>query len=479
MTGDTTPADWYADPSDSTRLRYWDGSQWTGHTAPVTTGPTSTGSTIAPAGKVGLPPPPAADPGFPEPPEKARGGLLGSKKALEAELENLRALIAGFGYGEREALAAEIARLRGEQSQLAGDLAARRTELSGLQSQLVMAREEQILQEVGVYDYNHRLEDSAAYKDRLDALRQQIKAMSKKDGGAVLATTNWTVEGSAAKGRKMVNDISKLLLRAYNGEADVLVGKLRPYKLEAAIDRLAKSKQTITRLGSTMSITINEQFHRARIEELRLTADFLAKKEEEKEAEREEKARLREEARARKEFEAEKARLLKEQAHYSSALESLRATGSPEEVAAAEARLVELDEAITGVEDRAANIRAGYVYVISNFGAFGPEMVKIGMTRRLEPMDRVRELGDASVPFRFDVHALVFSDDAVSLESRLHDAFAAQRVNLVNLRREFFYATPAQVKAVLSRQDGSLLEFVEEPVAEEWHLSANAREQLV
>ena len=86
------------------------------------------------------------------------------------------------------------------------------------------------------------------------------------------------------------------------------------------------------------------------------------------------------------------------------------------------------------------------MYVISNVGAFGEDIVKIGMTRRLDPMDRVRELGDASVPFRYDVHAMVFSDDAVGLETHLHHQFADRRLNLVNMRREFFRARPAEVR---------------------------------
>jgi T5orf172 domain len=127
------------------------------------------------------------------------------------------------------------------------------------------------------------------------------------------------------------------------------------------------------------------------------------------------------------------------------------------------------------VQARAANIRAGYVYVISNVGAFGERMVKIGLTRRLDPLDRVYELGDASVPFRFDVHAIVFSDDAVGLEARLHQALTDVRVNLVNLRREFFYATPDEVRALLAEHAGHLLDFVAEPEAPEWRQSEGER----
>lgn len=492
--GQSPPPAWHPDPKDPRQLRYWDGAAWTDHVAanpeaktPPSAQAPSEGSTrieeSAPTGPLQTPPAaessatttPIAGRGFPEPPAKNRTGIFGSKKNLESELEELRKVVDDFGYAEREALSAEIERLRKEQAGLAAQVAQERAALQTESSALIKVRDDLILQEVGVYDYKHQLEDSISYKSQIATVRDQIKAMSRNDGGAVTSATNWTVEGSAAKGRKMVTEFSKLLLRAYNGEADTLVSKLKPYKLATATDRLDKSKATITRLGQTMAISITDEYHRLRIRELELTADYLARKEEEKEAERAEKERLREEAKARREFEAEKARLLKEQSHYARALEQIRKTGTPEEVAAAEATLHEIEEAIHGVEDREANIRAGYVYIISNVGAFGPGVVKIGMTRRLEPMDRVKELGDASVPFRYDVHAIVFSDDAVSLEGRLHEVFADRRVNRVNLRREFFYAAPVEVEAALTRADGSVLEFVEEAEAEEFHQSENER----
>lgn len=318
------PAAWYPNPSDSSQIRYWDGNQWTDHVAPAVAAAPVPEPRPTDAGAAPSPDPAGGSSGEsarpPEPPERARGGLFG-KKGLEAELEELRQFVDAFGYAERAALTAEIERLRAARRALATEMANAQGELVGLSGQLVKAREEFILQEVGVHDYHHRLEDAVAYKAALDKVRGRIRAMSMKDGGAVLASTAWEVQGSAAKGRKMVSEISKLLLRAYNGEADVLVNKMRPYKLDAAVDQLTKARATISRLGQTMSITISDTYHAYRLEELRLTADFLAKKEEEKEAERAEKERLREEVRARKEFEAEKARLLKEQAHYITALE--------------------------------------------------------------------------------------------------------------------------------------------------------------
>jgi hypothetical protein len=148
------------------------------------------------------------------------------------------------------------------------------------------------------------------------------------------------------------------------------------------------------------------------------------------------------------------------------ALETLRSSGSADPEL--ERRLAEIDDAIAQNDYRAANVRAGYVYVISNRGAFGEHVVKIGLTRRLEPLDRVNELGDASVPFRFDVHALFFSEDAVTLESQLHQHFAARRVNQANSRKEFFFASPSEVRAALVENVGNLLEFTEDVESTEY-----------
>jgi hypothetical protein len=216
---------------------------------------------------------------------------------------------------------------------------------------------------------------------------------------------------------------------------------------------------------------VNPDYHAQRLQELELTADYKMKVQEERERAREERELLREQRRAEQELAAERERLDKERAHYQSALAVLRANG--DETAAAElaGRLADIDAAIEANDYRAANIRAGYVYVISNIGAFGPNVVKIGMTRRLEPLDRVRELGDASVPFPFDVHALYFSDDAITLESELHRAFADRRVNFVNERREFFFATPREVETILQQKAGGLLEFTEQPEALQYYQS--------
>jgi hypothetical protein len=135
------------------------------------------------------------------------------------------------------------------------------------------------------------------------------------------------------------------------------------------------------------------------------------------------------------------------------------------------ARLAEIDNAIADNDFRAANIRAGYVYVISNEGAFGKDVVKIGLTRRLIPTERIAELSGASVPFRFDIHALHYSDDAVTLETELHKHYADRALNRANPRKEFFFATPAEVRDVLLSKVGNLLEYTDTADATEYRQS--------
>lgn len=337
-------------------------------------------------------------------------------------------------------------------------------------TEIVELNDQRVLQDVGIYRYHHPLEDAAAYKDQLALINGRIDDVVKANQ-AVLAADLFTFDGSLAKGRKMVSDFSKLMLRAYNAEADNCVRSLRNGNISTAQKRLENAMKAIQRLGSIMEMRVNPDYHQLRVEELELTADYQMKVQEEKEKAREERERLREQRKAEQELAAERERLEKEKAHYVTALQQLRAKGDTVAAGELEGRLAEIEQAIETNDYRTANIRAGYIYVISNIGALGPNIVKIGMTRRLEPRDRVRELGDASVPFLYDTHALFFSDDAITLENELHKAFADRRVNLINQRREFFFATPAEVRQHLTQKVGGLLEFNETPEAPEYYQS--------
>lgn len=371
---------------------------------------------------------------------------------------------------ERE-IAQQTARMERERAAAATSLAELTRELQAVRAALVETDELSLLQEVGVYQYRHPLTDAVSYQKALSEIESAIKSMVKKDGGAVLATTSWLVNDSVAQGRKMVSDFSKLMLRAFNAEADNLVRGMKPFKLDSALDRLAKTSETIARLGKTMNIRISEDYYQLRVREFELTSDFLQKQAEEKEIERAERERMREERKAQQEIERERVRLEKERKHYTNAIEALVRNGDETAADRLRKQLTDVDQALQDIDYRAANIRAGYVYVISNVGSFGERMVKIGMTRRLDPMDRIRELSDASVPFNFDVHAVFFSKDAVAIEAEMHTRFSSVRVNAVNRRREFFRASPSEVKRHLGELAGELLEFTEVPEALEYRQS--------
>ncbi|MDO5634323.1 MAG: DUF4041 domain-containing protein [Micrococcus sp.] len=326
----------------------------------------------------------------------------------------------------------------------------------------------QVLHDVGIYRYHHPLETAAAYQDRLKDIESRV-AGAIKDGTAIEASETFTMNNSLAQGRRLSNDLTRLMLRAYNAEVDNSLRTLRAGNVLAARRRVERSRDAIAKLGSLMDMRISEAFHALRLEEIELTADWLMKKQAEREEAREERARLREERRVQRELEAERARLDKERAHILNTLSSLETQGRHDDDLAS--RLAQIDKAIEDNDFRAANIRAGYIYVISNEGAFGPGVVKIGLTRRLEPLDRITELSGAAVPFRFDVHALFFSEDAVSLELMLHKHFSERALNRANARKEFFFATPAEVRDVLLEQLGNILEFSEEAEALEFRQS--------
>ena len=321
----------------------------------------------------------------------------------------------------------------------------------------------------------HPAESSLELGGLLSDVRSQVKEMIRNKS-AIRAADNFTFNNSASKGRKFVADMSKMMLRAYNAEVENCVLTVKAGNGESARKRLERARDQVERLGALINLRIDGRYHTLRLEELDLSLRYQNAKKAEKEAEREERARLREERKAQQELAQRRSKLDKEREHYQHVLQSLVEKGRVDEAEEIRSQLEGLDREIEKVDFRAANIRAGYVYVISNVGAFGDRMVKIGMTRRLEPMDRVRELGDASVPFGFDVHALFFSEDAVTVEADLHRRFSHRRVNRVNTRREFFYASPAEVRNVLSEVAGNLLEFTEEPEAEQYRLSLQIAE---
>jgi hypothetical protein len=408
------------------------------------------------------------DPNWPPPPEGWRLWISNSESDQEQTVPHLE--IGGTKPAspppteDRIAAMDRVSFLEAENRELKQQLEAAMTTTA---SSVVM-NDDAVLQEVGIYHYHHPLETAADYQERLLELDARI-AETVKFGRAIEKSNMFTYDNSLAKGRKMSDDLAKLMLRAYNAEAENSVRSLRAGNVVTAKKRIERSREAIAKLGKMMEMHISEEFHQLRVYEIELTSDFLMKKQQEREEAREERARLREEKKVAAELAAEREKLDKEKNHILNALEALRSNGDTDPLL--EEKLSLLEEAISQNDFRAANIRAGYVYVISNRGAFGANVVKIGLTRRLEPLNRVDELGGASVPFRFDVHGLFFSEDAVTLETELHNYFANRRLNHANARKEFFFASPSEVREVLKSKMGNLLEFTEKAEALDFNQS--------
>lgn len=410
-------------------------------------------------------------------------------KALQTENEMLKQTVQQCGAGDALQVQNYLAQLNQNRTELeayCNQLTQQRVELEHQQNNLKQQLQElqsvytdaTVMVDFGLTDYAHPAKNSTEIGLELEYVRTQIKEMIRNKTAAK-ATQNFTFNDSASRGRKFVADMSKMMLRAYNAEAENCVLTVKAGNGEAAKKRLERAREQVSKLGVMINLEITVNYHRLRLQELSLALQYQNTVKAEKEAEKERRAQLREERKAQQELEAERAKLGKEKSHYERIISTLREQGKDIEADEMEAKLEEINQQIESVDFRAANIRAGYVYVISNIGAFGNKMVKIGMTRRLDPMDRVRELSDASVPFNFDVHALFFSEDAVGIETQLHQQFAHKKVNLVNQRREFFEVSPLEVKeALLQIAQGALLEFVEEPEAAQYRESQAIRNQL-
>jgi stress response protein SCP2 len=288
----------------------------------------------------------------------------------------------------------ELDRLTRSRNALIQEVATLERQVREARESIVETDELRLLQEVGYYQFRHPLDEVLSSKQRLDGLRAAIKeAISKR--AAVRGKPGWMVNGSLKEGAALVRQFSDLMLRTYNIEADNCVRTVRAHTVDTAKKRLERTREAIIKNGSTMGVAIDENFHALRLEELQLTADHHLRVEQEKENAREERQRQRDEAKAQEEFKRRKKDLLKEQAHYRSLLERSRLNGDEAGLLEARERLAEITDSIEEVEEMAANTRVGYVYIISNVGAFGDRVVKIGMTRREDPMQRVFELGSA------------------------------------------------------------------------------------
>lgn len=490
----TTPPGWHPDPTGRYEHRYWDGQRWTAHVGSngqqhVEEMPPHPTEQARPSAAADAPNAPAGTPGVSDTsaplanasqsaPEKVTA-FNAKKVATRLQVENaaladantrLQGLFEDLGALDAAEREVRMAKQREVETDLTNAVERLHGEKDRLEGALIVTRDRLALEEFGLFDFEHPAEASATLATDLEALRSQIR-QTNKIGNAITAASNFMFNNSAAKGRTFVNQMSRILLRAYNAEAENAVKTVKAGNLASAQKRLSTAREQIAKQGTMIDLAVTDYYHRLRLQELELAARHLQALAAAKELERERRAELKEQKVLEAEIKREKERLEKERAHYLNSIQRLRDAGDVDAAQALQSELDRIDAEIAEADYRAANIRAGYVYVISNIGAFGEGVVKIGMTRRLDPMDRVRELGDASVPFIFDVHALFFSDDAVEVEAMLHREFAAHRLNKVNPRKEFFRAEPQAVLEALQQHNVAVLEFRTHPAAEDFRAS--------
>ncbi|WP_314975871.1 DUF4041 domain-containing protein [Actinomyces bouchesdurhonensis] len=407
--------------------------------------------------------------------------LSGELTAAQAGQANLQAFVDAHGgkaaweadqaaEHARQALQQVRTQCAEQEQGIRADLERLINEEAALQEKLHPMRVQVKLEEAGFTEYDHPAKDSVELAAALRDLRKDVQ-MAVRSYSAVESLDDFEPPHTKSGRNKLAKDSARLALMAFNSQVDSIIEAASARNYEASLAKIFKAAEVVERQCTVTGVRVKPNYVELRARELQLAVDHLKAKQLEKELEKERKAELREQAKAERELQAERERLEKERQHYLNVLKTVEEIGDEAETARLKQQIVEIEKGINDVEKREANIRAGYVYVISNIGSFGERMVKIGMTRRLDPMDRVRELGDASVPFNFDVHALFFSDDAVGVETELHHRFAAKRVNRINARREFFYATPTEVRDALKDIAGNLLEFTEEPEAEQYRLS--------
>lgn len=330
--------------------------------------------------------------------------------------------------------------------------------------------------ECGFYQHIFDYEDEESFKEEIKSIREDQKWEVKHDN-VIRCDKDWKVGGSEAKGRKLVKQYSKIMLKALNSECDALISKVRHGNVSSFIERMKKSHKSINKFGELYSVSIETRYLDLKLKELKCTYEHERLKEKKKEEAREIKERMRQEQAEEKALQAEKK---KAEAEEAKALKDLQqATKLLEKDALNDKLKDKIEKLKAELEGKSENTRkisqamitkAGWVYVISNPSFNVKNRYKIGVTRRLQPLDRVNELSSASVPFRFDVHGMVYSDNAMELENKLHKAFGEYRTNKANQRKEFFDIDLHLIEKELKNM-GHEFEMIENPVNLEWEES--------
>lgn len=374
-----------------------------------------------------------------------------------------------------ETLRAEVSKHEEKVSETRSMYFEKRALLKKLEQQVAVYDERLSFAELGVYEPHFEFNDTDEYKREIKRIREQQKAMILAKTSTI-CPTDWHVDGSFAKGQTMINRQTRLTMRAFNNECEAAIANTRWNNVNAMEKRILNAAKQIDKANGSMNLRISEGYINFKLEEMRATHEYRERLKTEKEVRAEQGRAEREE----KKLLAEAKAAEREEERYQKLLEKARSEAGVDEtrIAALETALAEAHATSERARALAEMTKSGYVYVISNIGSFGENVVKIGLTRRLEPEDRVKELGDASVPFGFDTHAMIYSDEAPALESALHREFSDRRVNASNMRKEFFRVGLEEVEDAVKRLAPSA-SFFSDREAQEWHETLSRRKEAL
>ena len=358
---------------------------------------------------------------------------------------------------------------------------------SRLENEINLYEESLEIGSFGLYKPMFSFDISEKYKLELEDNYEKQKQLIKEDT-AIICRTEWTVGGSKVEGRKMTNQYKKLMLFAFNGECDSLIAKVKWNNATKTKERIIKAFENVNKLGATQNVDITKNFLSLKLLELALTYEYEQKKYEEKEEQRRIREQMRDEEKAQREMERAQKEAEDEERRFQKALDKAK----QELGSTTQANMDILKEQINSLEQKlqeshdkkeraialAQLTKVGHIYIISNLGSFGEDVYKIGMTRRLDPIDRVKELGDASVPFHFDIHAVIYSENAPQLEYELHQEFRDRRINRINNKKEFFKVTLDEIETFINKHTNAEIEFTKLAEAREYRETLTLIEQL-
>ena len=352
-----------------------------------------------------------------------------------------------------------------EKRKLEGEIFAIRNELKILNDDLIQK----------YYNFsNYDNITSQECKNQLIILKQREKELREAEEDVVVKVLSTM--------RKTPERAKRQVLRCFNMECDNIMFNVSLGNIDLSRKKLQNSYESLNKLYAIDGISLTPKILELKLEQITLMYTMELKAQQEREIQKAIREKMLDEAKAEKEIQEQKKRIEKDLQQHIGEVNKLMKYMQKAQLDVEKQmyidRIKELEDKIKTLEadretvlEREANAKAGFVYIISNIGSFGENIYKIGMTRRLEPMDRVKELSSASVPFEFDVHAMIFSSDAPELENLLHKHFADRAVNKVNPRKEFFNVDIDEIEEIVKKNYDNTVQFTKIPIAAEYRQS--------